>query len=159
MSAHPFDKALFLFPIPLSVCVAKLAAGGGQVTQTAPWGRRTGPWDPGPAGSWCWCTWARWRAAAGRGAAAGRWREGEPERAGTRGRVPCWRRSDSTCTQPGSTPPLDASQSPVRKVGNEKVKRRETTDSDSVGSQGPRSLPLVHPQDFQMKHWRASHSG
>lgn len=29
MSAHPFDKALFLFPIPLSVCVAKLAAGGG----------------------------------------------------------------------------------------------------------------------------------
>lgn len=147
------------FSLPHSVlrrrrCVAELlsrVAGGrgrGHVTRIAPWGRRTGRGGPGPAGSWCWCTWARWRVAADRGAAAGRWREGWPEQAGTRGRVPCWRRADSTCTQPGSTPPLDASQSPVRKVGNEKVKRRVKRDSDSVGSQGSLQIPPNDPLWF-----------
>lgn len=123
--------------------------GRGHVTQTAPWGRRTGPAGPGPAGSWCWCTWARWRAAADRGAAAGRWRGGGPEQAGTRGRVPCWRRADSTCTQPGSTPPLDASQSPVRKVGNKKVKRREKKkDKRQWRLTG---VPFNCPPDFHVK--------
>lgn len=161
-SAHPFDRAfsiLFFFPTkrfaaPLlwRGCVAKLRGWGclgrGHVTQTAPWGRRTGPVGPGPAGSWCWCTWARWRAAADRGAAAGRWREGGPEQAGSRGRVPCWRRADSSCTQPGSTPPLDASQSPVRKVGNKKVKRREEERQWQCRlSRGSLQLPTRFPHE------------
>lgn len=84
-SAHPFDRAFSIFffshkAFRGAVVVAMLCCkvtglgwlGRGHVTQTAPWGRRTGPVGPGPAGSWCWCTWARWRAAADRGAAAGR---------------------------------------------------------------------------------------
>lgn len=85
-SAHPFDRAfsIFLFfphkafrgAVVVALLCCKVTGlgwlGRGHVTQTAPWGRRTGPAGPGPAGSWCWCTWARWRAAADRGAAAGR---------------------------------------------------------------------------------------
>lgn len=74
-SAHPFHKA-FHGAVVVALLCCKVTGlgrlGRGHVTQTAPWGRRTGPVGPGPAGSWCWCTWARWRAAADRGAAAGR---------------------------------------------------------------------------------------
>lgn len=76
------------------------------VTPTAPWETRTALVGRGQ-GSLCWSRWARWLDAADRGSEAGRWREGRPERAETRGRVPCYRRAGSTWFQQDSAP-LDA---------------------------------------------------
>lgn len=87
-----------------------------HVTPTAPWETRTVLVGRGQ-GSPCWSRWARWLDAADRGSEAGRWREDRPERAETRGRVPCCRRAGSTWFQQGSAP-LDAFQSPARSRAN-----------------------------------------
>lgn len=87
-----------------------------RVTLTAPWETRLVLVGQG-RGILCWSRYARWLDAADRGSEAGRWWEDRPERAETRGRVPCCRRAGSTWFLQDSAP-LDAFQSPAKSRAN-----------------------------------------